>query len=141
MLCRNRTGAARSAFDIHILFNVTCRCPFNNALSSGLQYQAEAEQRTVELIAKRILIQVGDPAHVFWQSISVDNDTKFTLNRSVALLAAQQFYVDEINQWTELDGRSPLRVTSLGRLWQLVTPTVPIEYRCRPQPQCDATYR
>lgn len=106
-----------------------------------MQYQAEAEQRTADLIAKGILIQVGDPGHVIWQSVSVDMDTKFTLNRSVALLAAQQFYVDEINTRNENKGRAPLRVSSLARLWQLVTPLVPIEYRCRSQPICDASYK
>lgn len=119
------------------------RCPFAGALRFGQNAQHAEAVRKAELIAGNFVIQKGDPASKIWEIFAFDNATAQLYDRSVALLEAQQFYVDQCRREQMVSGlnNGTTQCRSTSALLHSVEATVELEHRCKPRPQCDAGYK
>lgn len=108
-------------------------CPFAVSYSYGRNALRLVEEKKAQLVSFDFRIDKGDPAYQIWEMFSYDEATRDLYNQSLAMILAQQFYID---QWQQKNkGHFYVDVQDL---FSEVQPSVPIEQRCRRvQPICD----
>lgn len=93
--------------------------------------QRLAAEKKSQLISLGLRIDKGDPAYQIWEMFSYDEATRHLYNQSLAMILAQQFYLEE-------KGNS---VVDVDALFATVQQSVPAVDRCPTQPKCDPNQR
>lgn len=82
-----------------IVFNlfvgIIFSCPFSRSLNNGHFSQQLIEEKKVQLVANDYRIDKGDPAYIIWGMFNYDNATRYLYNQSLAMVLAQQFYLEQ----------------------------------------------
>lgn len=98
--------------------------------------QRLVEEKKAQLVDRQFRIAKGDPAYQIWGMFSYDEPTRYLYNQSLAMILAQQFYVE---QWQEQ--RNGHNYVDVNDLFAEVQPSVRISDRCNAQPICDPNQR
>lgn len=102
------------------------------SLNNGRMAQRMVEEKKAQLVANDYRINEGDPAYLIWGMFTYDNATRQLYNQSLAMILAQQFYLD---QWEHFNPRNEKFV--VADVLADVQNQVLRADRCRDQPICD----